>query len=137
MRVLGVDLGDARIGIAVSDPRGILAFPDRVIRRSGSSDDDLAAIVRAAEELQAESIIIGLPLSLDGRDGPAARNARAEAERLKKLTGIPVEMFDERFTTSTASKGLHSAGIKMKNQKESIDMAAAAVLLQAYLERAS
>ncbi len=134
-RALGVDLGTRRIGLARSDPSGVLASPWRTLVRSGDADADRAAIVAAAHEVSATVIVVGLPRSLSGRDGAAARAARAEADALGAVAGaVPVVLHDERFTTHTAARDLRAAGVAARDQRDRIDAAAAAVMLQGWLD---
>jgi putative Holliday junction resolvase len=137
-RVLGVDLGERRIGLACSDPSGVLASPLRAVVRSGDADADRAAVVAAAEEVGAQVIVVGLPRSLSGREGPAARGARAEAaalaERAEAAGGITVELHDERFTTREAQQALRAGGKRAREQRDHIDAAAAAVMLQSWID---
>jgi len=135
--VVGVDLGQRRIGVAVSDGSGILASPWCTIERSGDAEADRAALAAVVEEVGARRVVVGLPLSLDGRHGPAARAAAAEVEALDALLaprGVEVEPFDERFTTVTAARSLEAAGHGGRRRRRTIDKAAAAVLLQAWLD---
>jgi len=136
--VLGVDLGERRIGLACSDPSGVLASPLRAVVRSGDAEADRAAVVAAAEEVGATVIVVGLPRSLSGREGPAARGARAEAaalaERAAAAGGITVELHDERFTTREAQQALRAGGKKARDQRDHIDTAAAAVMLQSWID---
>jgi putative Holliday junction resolvase len=135
-RVLGVDLGVVRIGLACSDPTETLATPLSVVVRSGDRDRDLAAIVDAARAAGAQRIVVGLPLSLDGSEGPAARSALAEVDALTARAGpeLPVTVHDERFTTVGAERRLAAGGTKRRDRRQSIDAAAAAVMLQSWLE---
>jgi putative pre-16S rRNA nuclease len=135
--VLGVDLGSRRIGLALSDPSGTLASPLSVLERSGDRDRDHRAIVDAARENEAATIVVGLPRSMSGRDGPAARDARAEAAQLEALAGdeLAVEMYDERLTTVTAQRTLVEAGVRRDARRRVVDKVAAAVMLQGWLER--
>jgi putative pre-16S rRNA nuclease len=137
-RFLGVDLGTRRIGLAVSDPTGTLAGPHGVLERSGDADADRRAIVAVAHELAAERIVVGLPRSLSGRDGPAARAARAEVAALEAVAGpdLPIELHDERFSTVTANRALaaRSPGRGRRRRRSGVDAAAAAIILQSYLE---
>lgn len=133
--MLGVDLGERRIGLACSDSSGTLASPLRTIERGGDPVADRAAIVAAAREVEAQVIVVGLPRSLSGREGPAARAARAEASALAEAAGgIRVELHDERFTTRDARRALSASGRRVRHQRERIDAAAAAVMLQSYLD---
>ena len=135
-RALGVDLGSRRIGLASSDPSGVLASPWRTLVRSGDAAADRAAIVAAATEIGATVIVVGLPRSLSGADGPAARAARAAAAAIGAAADpVPVVLHDERFTTHSAARDLRAAGVRARDQRERIDAAAAAVLLQAWLDR--
>jgi putative pre-16S rRNA nuclease len=135
--VLGVDLGSRRIGLALSDPSGTLASPLSVLERSGDRARDHRAIVEAARENEAGTIVVGLPRSMSGREGPAARDARAEAEQLEELAGddVAVEMYDERLTTVTAQRTLVEAGVRRDARRRVVDKVAAAVMLQGWLER--
>ena len=132
--MLGVDLGSRRIGLAISDTTGTLATPLTVLQRASRPALDHEAIVAAACEEDAQRIVVGLPRSLSGRDGPAARSVRAEVAELRALAGedLPVELHDERFTTVTATRKLREAG--QRRLRESVDAAAAAVILQSYLD---
>lgn len=136
--MLGVDLGEKRIGLACSDASGVLASPLRMLRRSGDPGTDRVAVVAVASEVGAHVIVVGLPRSLSGRDGPAARAARAEAAELAVLAdaagGIRVELHDERFTTRQAQQALRTGGRPARAQREHIDAAAAAVMLQSWLD---
>jgi putative Holliday junction resolvase len=133
-RALAVDLGTRRIGLAACDRAGSMAFPHGVIERRGDPASDLEGIVRAAQEVEAETVVVGLPLSLDGSDGPAAVRARAEADQLRAVLAIPVVLFDERLTTVSARASLSAAGRRGKAARSVVDSAAATVLLQAWLD---
>lgn len=134
MRVVGIDLGARRIGVAVSDATGTLASPHLVVRRSGDVGADHRRLAAVVAEVGAERVVVGLPLSLDGGAGPAARAAAAEAEALAAVVGVPVETYDERLTTVSAQQALRAAGTRGRRQRDVIDKAAAAVLLQAWLD---
>jgi putative Holliday junction resolvase len=138
-RVVALDLGSRRIGVAFSDSRRTLASPWGTIERSGDAERDQAAIVDAVREVEATVVVVGLPLSLSGSAGPAARAALAETEALRAALeplGIAVETADERFTTVEAQRSLSAAGRKGKASRRVVDSAAAMVLLQAWLDRA-
>jgi len=138
MRVVGVDLGARRIGVAVSDGTGTLASPWCTIERVGDDTDAWSAIAAVVEEVGAERVVVGLPLGLDGRRGPAARAAQVEVDALTALLarrGVTVETSDERLTTVSAARSLADAGHRGPRQRARIDKAAAAVLLQAWLDR--
>lgn len=134
MRVVGLDLGSKRIGVAVSDAGGVLATPHDVISRSGDPQRDRAAIAAAVVELGAERVVVGLPLSMSGRSGPAADAARAEAGALAEVLAVPVETYDERFTTVTADRSLRELRMKGPARRRVVDQVAAAVMLQAWLD---
>jgi putative Holliday junction resolvase len=131
VRVVGIDLGSRRIGVAVSDATGTLASPYEVVARNDGSH---AAIKRIVEEVEAERVVVGLPLSLDGSDGPAAKAARAEAVVLQAALGVPVELYDERLTTVTANRSMMDLKMKADARKRVVDKVAAAVMLQSWLE---
>lgn len=133
-RVLGVDLGARRIGLAVSDLTGTIASPHSVVTRSGDPAADHRRVAEVASEVEAGMIVVGLPLSLSGADGPAARAAREEAVALAAATGLPVETADERFTTVTAERALVAGGVRRSARKALVDKVAAAVLLQSWLD---
>jgi putative holliday junction resolvase len=138
VRVLALDLGSKRIGVAVSDPSETIASPDRVLERSGSRTRDHKAIGDLVAEWEAELVVVGLPLSLSGKDGPAARATREEADELAAALTVPVELHDERLTTVTASRTLQEAKMTADARRRVVDKVAAAVLLQSWLdERAS
>jgi putative holliday junction resolvase len=129
---IGVDAGSVRIGVARSDPGGILASPLETVR---AGKGDIERIVQLVAENEAIEVIVGLPTSLSGREGPAAANARRFAAKIAKLLGPEtVRLFDERLTTVTAESGLRDRGVRGQARRKVVDQAAAAVLLQAALE---
>jgi putative Holliday junction resolvase len=134
-RVLGVDLGSRRIGIALSDPGGVLASPLRVLTRGADHHADHTALAGVVAETGAQVVVVGLPLSLDGRAGPAARAVQEEVAELRRVLPVAVELVDERLTTVTAGRGLRAAGVRARKQRPLVDQAAAAVILQAWLDR--
>ena len=137
-RVAAIDLGARRIGIAYSDSGRTLASPWGTVERSGDPDRDRQAVVTAVRECEAGTLVVGLPLSLSGEAGPAARAALAETEALRGLLqplGVTVETADERFTTVEAERGLRAAGRTGKAARQVVDSAAAMVLLQSWLDR--
>lgn len=132
-RVMALDVGERRIGVAVSDPLGILARGLTVVRR----DTDEAAIsqIRALiEEQDVGRLVVGLPRSMSGEVGPQARAVEAFVRQLEPVIDIPLEMWDERLTTVTAVRVLHERGQSAREQKKNIDAVAAAVILQDYLD---
>jgi putative holliday junction resolvase len=140
VRVLGVDLGARRIGLAISDPGRVLATPLDVLERAADHEADHAAIVDRAHREGATHIVVGLPRSLSGADGPAAQAARAEAEELRGIAGpdLPVTLHDERLTTVSATRRLREArgrdSRRRGRRREPVDAAAAAEILQSYLD---
>ena len=135
MRVLALDLGSKRIGIAVSDLTGTVASPLAVLERSKSRRHDYEQIAAYVRDEEAELVVIGLPISLSGAEGPAAKAARTEANALATLVGVPIETFDERLTTVTAERALAEAGVRGPARRRVVDKVAAAVILQAFLDR--
>ena len=135
-RVLGVDLGARRIGLASSDATGTLASPLSMLERTGDAEHDHRAIIEAARDLGARTIGGGLPISLSGGEGPAAHAVRAEVDALQQLAGpaIEVVVHDERLTTVTAERALRHSGARRRSRRAKIDAAAAAVMLQSWLE---
>jgi putative Holliday junction resolvase len=134
--VLAVDLGSRRIGLAVTDRARTMAFPRPALLRRGDAAVDHQAIREVVEDAGAQTVVVGLPLSLDGTRGPAARGAAEEAEALGAAldgTGAVVELFDERLTTVSAATSLAAAGKGSKAARASVDSAAATVLLEAWL----
>jgi putative Holliday junction resolvase len=134
VRVLGIDLGSKRIGVAVSDRSGTIATPLTVVMRSGDVDRDHQRIRDIVVEEEAERVIVGLPLSLDGGMGPAAVAAVAEADEMASVVGVPVETFDERLTTVTAESVLREQRMGAEARRRVIDKVAAAVMLQTWLD---
>jgi putative pre-16S rRNA nuclease len=138
-RVAALDLGARRIGMAYSDSGRSLASPWGTIERSGDPGRDRRAVVEAVREVEASTVVVGLPLSLSGEIGPAARAALDETTALRALLeplGVRVETADERFTTVEAERALRAAGRTGKAARRVVDSAAAMVLLQAWLDNA-
>ena len=137
MRVLALDVGDRRVGVAVSDPTGTLARPLQALERA-SRVEDYAAITALVTELAVELVVVGQPLSLDGSEGPQARRIGRYAKALAESLPVPVVMWDERFSTAAAEEVLlHSRGKKKRQRARSggeLDAIAAAVILQSYLD---
>jgi len=134
VRALGIDLGTKRIGVAVSDRSGTIASPLTVVARSGRVDDDHRRLAALVAEEEAEVVVVGLPRSMDGRDGPAAQGARHEAAQLATVVGVPVETYDERLTTVSAERVLRESGVRGQARRQVVDKVAAAVILQAWLD---
>lgn len=134
MRVLGVDLGSKRIGIAVSDRSGTIATPLTVLARTGNVRSDHRRIAELVAEEEAVLVVVGLPLNMTGSAGPAAKAAVAEADALATVVGVPVETYDERRTTVTADAVLQQRGMRAPARRAVIDKVAAAVMLQSWLD---
>jgi putative Holliday junction resolvase len=132
-RILGLDPGERRIGVAVADPTGTIASPVRYIDTKTESVEE--AIRSLCEEHEASLIVVGLPVSLDGSEGPSARMARSVGAMAATATGLPVEYHDERFTSHTAERALLAGGVTRRKRKERRDQVAAAVMLQSFLEK--
>ncbi len=134
MRALGIDLGEKRIGIAVSDSNGKVATPIQVLVRSKSAKHDHNKINELVNEWEAEIVVVGMPYSLNGSKGPAARLVEKEVEKLSDSISVPVTIHDERLTTVMAAKELDVQGLDSKKQREVIDQVAASVILQSWLD---
>jgi putative Holliday junction resolvase len=127
-RILALDYGSARVGVAVSDPLRITAQPLTVVPR----EEIELRLPELAKDV--DLIIVGLPTSLNGSEGPSAAAARAFGSRVEAVTGVRVVMVDERFTTTTAERVLLDAGVRRARRRNVVDKVAAAVMLQGYLE---
>ncbi len=134
MRVLGIDLGSKRIGIATSDRSGTIATPYTVLLRCGSMGGDHRNIAKMVVEEEAEAVIVGLPLNMDGSEGKAAQAARAEAARMATVVGVPVHVHDERLTTVEADRVLMEQKMNAQARRRVVDKVAAAVMLQSWLD---
>lgn len=134
LRVLGLDLGSKRIGVALSDASALIANPLTVIQRSGRRLLDHERIAALVREEEVDVVVVGLPLSLDGSMGPAARAAVSEAEALATVLGVPVETYDERLTTVAADQVLMQANLRADARRKVVDKVAATVLLQSWLD---
>ncbi|MGC4888517.1 Holliday junction resolvase RuvX [Micromonospora sp. DT227] len=137
---LGVDVGQVRVGVSRSDPHGILATPLVTLARDLTAEPDtvpadMAELVRLAAEHEAVGIVVGLPVNLAGKHGPAAVNVSAYATRLADVMGpIPVTLTDERMSTVVASRRLAERGVRGKRQRAVVDQAAAVEILQSWLD---
>ena len=133
MRALGLDLGTVRIGVAVSDELGLAANPRTVLARKGGRAD-IEAVAKLCEVEQAEVVVVGLPLTPEGTVGPAAKRALAFAEALRRRLTIPIETWDERFSTAAVERVLLEGEVSRAKRKQVIDKQAAAFLLQGWLD---
>ena len=136
MRILGLDVGDRRIGIALSDALGITAQGLTVLERQ-SAARDLAAIQGLVAEHHVESVVVGLPLTLRGDQGPQAQKVVSFAEALRQRLSVPVQLLDERFTTVQGERALIETGTSRRHRKAVIDRVAAQLLLQQFLDMQS
>lgn len=134
MRVLGVDMGERRIGLAISDPSGLIASPLEVITVA-PDEEILGVLARRAEELEVEQIVVGMPISLRGDEGPAAERMQAAVEALRKLTELPVDTCDERLTSVVAARSMQEAGLTERDRRGRVDGVAASLILQTWLDR--
>lgn len=134
---LGVDVGSVRVGVAVSDPDGILATPVTTLARDSQGGTDIAELARLAAEFDVVEVVIGLPRDLRGADGPAALSVRAYAAALGEHLGtIPVVFVDERMTSVTANRVLADRGIDTRKRRAIVDQVAAVEILQSRLDEA-
>lgn len=135
MPILGIDFGSRRLGLAVSDPTDRIALPLPPVE-SGGASADLAALGALVRERSIDRIVVGLPLSLDGRAGPQAEATKRFAAALREGLGLPVDLLDERFSTREAQRALEATGRRGRKKKKAVvDSVAATVLLRSYLER--
>ncbi len=131
---MGIDFGARRIGIAVSDSGQMVATPFETIRRVGDRTVEHGRIAEIVDEVDAVVVVVGLPVSLDGTDGRAVDLVRSEVRGLAKRLAVPIEEYDERFTTVEAERSLRITGTKGRAKRDVIDQVAAAVLLQGWLD---
>jgi putative Holliday junction resolvase len=137
MRALGIDFGERRIGLALSDPTGTIASPLPTLKRRRGKRPPFAAIEELAKEHGVATLVVGLPLSLDGEDSAWTKEVREMGKKLSERTGLPVHFLDERFTSVRAEKALRAIGLPKhkREEKARVDAAAAVLILQAWLDR--
>lgn len=133
LRYLGLDVGDARIGIALSDETGTLASGLPTLRRVGPRKD-VKAVAELVRVREVEEVVVGLPRTLAGTLGPQAQKVLAFADALRPAVGVPVVHWDERFTSVAAERALREAGVSRRDRKASVDKVAAVLILQNYLD---
>ncbi|MBI5886637.1 MAG: Holliday junction resolvase RuvX [Deltaproteobacteria bacterium] len=133
MRIMCIDLGTKTIGMAVSDSMGLTAQPVSTIRRK-AIEADIAELIGIAREREVERIVVGLPVNMDGTEGPAALATRRFVERLKGHTELPIEFWDERMSTAAVTRVLIDADVSREKRKASVDKLAASYILQGYLD---
>jgi len=138
VRILALDIGERRIGVAISDPTGTVARPLCTIQCT-SRTEDLAAIRRLIAEHEVEKVIVGLPLTLRGEQGPQARRIIRYADSLAETLPVPVEMWDERYSTTAAEEIIRRVRRRKRRRQDAadVDAVAAAVILQGYLDSRS
>ena len=129
-----MDWGERRIGLAVSDPSGVIASPLPTLKVKGR-EEAVAGVAKAAAQQEAERIVVGLPLLMSGEQGRAAEAALLFADLLRERTGLTVETYDERLTSAMSRRRLHESGVKTGRAKEKVDQGAAVALLESYLQR--
>lgn len=135
---IGVDVGDARVGVAASDPAGTFALPVATLPRDAENGSDLDALAALVTERQAVAIVVGLPLLLSGEEGAAAGIARSYAAQLAaRVRPVPVRLVDERLTTVDAHRRLRDSGVPGRGQRAVVDQAAATLILQVALDAES
>jgi len=135
--LLGIDYGERRVGLAISDPTGTIASPAGAILRRAGKRPPVAEIIRRAESLEARGFVIGLPLDGNGDETPRSTEVRGVAAELAKRTGLAVEMVDERYSTAAAKRAIHEMGGSSRDRKADVDALAATIILQQVLHRAS
>ena len=134
-RKVALDVGDVRIGVAVSDMLGITANPRQTYVRKGKTfEDDINYFVKYAKDEDADAFVIGLPMNMDGTEGPRAEVTREFGEALKEASGLQVIYVDERLTTVSAERMLIGADVRREKRKQVIDKVAATIILQSYLD---
>lgn len=132
---VGVDVGAVRVGVAVSDPAGRLAVPHATLARDVAGESDLHALAALVAERDAAEVVVGLPRSLSGRDGPAAAVARAYAARLAEVVApVAVRLVDERLSTVAAERALAESGVRGRSRRAVVDQSAATIILQSALD---
>ncbi len=134
-RVIGLDLGSRRIGVAITDSDQIVATGIEAIGRSGDRSADHRAVADRVEDYEAVGVVVGLPISMSGAIGPAADAVLQELAQIRSVVAVEVETVDERLTTVTASRAMRAAGRKTRDQKGVIDQVAAAVILQTWADQ--
>jgi len=134
-RVIAVDWGERRIGLAISDPLGMIASPAGYLLRRAGKRPPIAKLIERARELDARRFVLGLPLDGAGDDTPRAAEVRRVASEIEKRTGLPVELVDERYTTAAARRAVRELGGKPGDRPGDVDALSATVLLQHALGR--
>jgi putative holliday junction resolvase len=134
-RILAIDWGEKRIGLALSDEGQVIASPHAVLPRGRSRADDLSAIARVVEEREVERVVMGIPIRTDGSRGPEAEKVEAAAARLRAVLAVPVDTIDERFSSAEARRALTEGEVSSRKQRGKVDAIAASLFLQTWMER--
>jgi len=134
MRILGLDVGDRRIGVALSDSLGLTAQRLTVVDRRGTSGD-VEAVRALVEQHAVDTVVVGLPLTMRGEQGPQAKKVVEFSEALRRRIHVPIELIDERLTTVQGTRALQETGASRRTRKEVIDQVAAQLILQQFLDR--
>ncbi len=135
MRKIAFDVGDVRIGIATSDPMGIIASGYETFSRTKSINRDMKYLASLIKQKECDTIVLGLPLNMDGSHGERVEIIKEFADKLTKFTEIPIEFYDERLSTVSAEKSLIEGGMRREKRKKVIDKVAATIILQGYLDK--
>lgn len=133
-RIMALDAGEVRIGVAVTDPLGIICQPHSVIQSAGL-EKDVEAVSKLVKDLEVKRIVVGMPLNQEGKPGPQAEKVMAFVERLRTAVSVEVVTQDERFTTASAQRMLIQADVSRKGRKKVVDKVAAQQILQTYMDR--
>ena len=136
MRIVALDIGDVRIGVAVSDFMRIIANPRETYIRK-NEDADIEYFIQLAKKEEADTFVVGLPINMDGTEGPRVELCRAFGEKLREKSGLTVDYQDERLTTVSAERMLIEANVRRDKRKQVIDKVAATIILESYLNRMS
>lgn len=136
MRVLGLDPGSKRVGVAISDELGMIAQPLDYIPAE-PFEEFVQALLKLLEERQVEAMVVGMPRNMDGSYGPAAEKSKRLVEKLRERTEVPIRTWDERLTTAQANRVLIAGNVSRQKRKEKVDKMAAAILLQSFLDAQS
>jgi len=135
LRKIALDVGDVRIGIATSDPMGIIASGYQTYTRTKDIDVDMQFFAKLAKDSACDTFVLGLPLNMDSTEGPRVVKTREFADKLAQFTDIKIAYQDERWSTVSAEKMLINSGVRRENRKKVIDKVAATIILQSYLDR--
>jgi putative Holliday junction resolvase len=133
MKILGIDLGEARVGLAISDELGALAHPLETIHLK-STPNAIGRITEIAAREKITTVVVGMPRNMNGTYGPAAEKAKAFGKKLESAAGVEVKFWDERMTSIAAQRALHESGRNVKRSRAVIDQVAAQIILQAFLD---